>query len=128
MLAAPHGAHSRQPALTPCFRAPARLHRQRDLALVFASGRRVHGRFMTLVVATAPLNQPFLAAVMARKKDFRRAVARNRAKRRLRELLRLHRHLCPQSIWLILIARPGLCEAPWQDLIADFTACTRRCA
>lgn len=128
MSVAPSGAHPSHAASTPRLRAPARLHRQRDFAVVFATGRRVHGRFMTLVVANAPADSGFMAAVVARKKDFRRAVARNRAKRRLRELVRLHRHLCPPSVWMVLIARPGLCQAQWPELVADFTACAARLA
>ncbi len=115
-----------EPERAPDLRFPAalRLHRQRDIAYTFSAGRRVYGRYMTLIAAPAPAGEGFKTSVMARKKEFRRAVARNRAKRRLRETMRLQRAACPAHTWLIIMARPGVGSAAWQELAADFAACS----
>lgn len=126
MPIAPRGACTPYSSHPPRLRLPPRLYRKRDLTRVFSDGTRIHGRYMTLIALSPPLPTTLQAVIMARKKDFRRATLRNRAKRRLRELLRLHQHLLPSSLWLVLIARPGLDAAPWQALIEDFSTCARR--
>jgi ribonuclease P protein component len=104
-----------------------RLRRRRDFAHLFGVGTRCRGLFMTLVVcapATAAGGQTF--AVVARKKEYRHAVDRNRVKRRLREVLRLHRHQLRENIWLAIQARPGVLQASWSALCADFLTTCRR--
>jgi len=47
------------------------------------------------------------------------AVARNRAKRRLREVFRLNRHRFHGNVDIILIARRAILQATWKDLEQD---------
>lgn len=47
------------------------------------------------------------------------AVARNRARRRLREAFRLHRHRFHGKADVILIARRSIVDAAWKDIEAD---------
>lgn len=48
------------------------------------------------------------------------AVTRNRARRRLREVYRLHRPLLKQGWDIILVARGRTLTAPWAELCATF--------
>ena len=48
------------------------------------------------------------------------AVARNRAKRRLREVFRLHQECLPASCDLILTARRRVLTDPWELLVERF--------
>lgn len=48
------------------------------------------------------------------------AVARNRAKRLLREVFRLNQHLLPASCDLVLVARPAIGRAPYGELEQKF--------
>ena len=50
------------------------------------------------------------------------AVLRNRAKRRLRELFRLHQHLVPADCDLLLIARAAVVDAELAELERRFGA------
>jgi ribonuclease P protein component len=54
------------------------------------------------------------------------AVARNRAKRRLRALFRLHQGSLPPSCDIILIARSAIHNAPFGDLERRFEGAVKR--
>ncbi|HEY4299357.1 MAG TPA: ribonuclease P protein component, partial [Candidatus Didemnitutus sp.] len=54
------------------------------------------------------------------------AVARNRAKRRLREIFRQHQGLVPPGLDLVLTARRLMLRAPFADLEQRFTAACRK--
>ena len=60
-------------------------------------------------------------AVVARKKDYPKAYMRNRVKRRLREVVRLH-----QAAYLpfngVVVAKRGLMDLPWEKLIEEWLA------
>ena len=55
-------------------------------------------------------------------------VERARAKRRLREVFRLNRHLLPSGFRpdIVLVARRSILSAPWPRLVADYAALVRR--
>jgi len=54
------------------------------------------------------------------------AVARNRAKRRLREIFRLHQMCLPESCDLILVARKRALTDPWDVLVQRFQLTARK--
>ena len=43
-----------------------------------------------------------------------KSVKRNRAKRRLREIVRLSQHEIPKDLWIVLIARKGILDTDFQ--------------
>lgn len=57
----------------------------------------------------------FKAGVVASKK-IGKAVKRNRAKRRLREIIRLSQPYLPRDCWIVLIARRGVLEANFERM------------
>mgnify|MGYP000111067487 CR=1 FL=1 len=54
------------------------------------------------------------------------AVARNRAKRRIRELFRLNQHQLHGSSDLLFVARRSILEADWDQLQHEFKHLCRR--
>lgn len=109
------------------FQAGDRVRRRAEFVRVQQQGRRVSGRFVTLLVLANDGTAPRLGLIASRKLG--PAVARNRAKRRLRELFRRHREtLGPHAaLDIVAIPRRELSAAPFADVEADFVTTLRRC-
>ncbi len=104
------------------FPAASRLRLKRDIDRVFRNGRRTRGACMTLVALRPSPDGTFKASVSARKKELRHAVDRNRARRRVRETIRLRRHALADDVWLMVQARPDARTMPWAGLVGEFGA------
>jgi ribonuclease P protein component len=64
--------------------------------------------------------------VVASRRSFPTAVARNRARRRLREVFRLSRSALRAGVDMVLVARPRILDAPFDAVRADFrSVCVR---
>ena len=89
-----------------------RLSRSRDFDAVYRHGRSTSTRFLTLYWFAREENEgdPRLGLSVP-KKALAGAVARNRIKRRLRELWRARVDELPAGRDYVLIVRPGLAEA-----------------
>jgi ribonuclease P protein component len=89
-----------------------RLSRSRDFDAVYRHGRSVSTRFLTLYWFGREDDgaEPRLGLSVP-KKAVPTAVARNRIKRRLRELWRARLETLPPARDYVLIVRPGLAEA-----------------
>jgi ribonuclease P protein component len=88
-----------------------RLSRSRDFDAVYRRGRSVSTRFLTLYWFTREEDdgEPRLGLSVP-KKAVAGAVARNRIKRRLREIWRARVKALPAGRDYVLIVRPGLAE------------------
>lgn len=106
----------------PSFSFPKqnRLFLRRDFNRVLSNGKRFPGRIITILVCPVDPREGFKAGFTVRKKIFKRAVDRNRVKRRLREIVRLCRPALNDNIWIILLAGPETLKAPWQSLCEEF--------
>lgn len=91
-----------------------RLRRMRDFALLSQRGRVVYGRFFTLRIR--PSKEPTKIGFVVTTKMFKRAVKRNRIKRRLREALRVQPETWPQNMDLLFIAKPEVLTAAFTEL------------
>ena len=109
------------------FKADDRVRRRADFVRVQQQGRRVSGRFVTLLILANDCTAPRLGLIASRKLGS--AVARNRAKRRLRELFRRHRGALGENaaVDIVAIPRRELIAAPFADVEADFVSALRRC-
>jgi ribonuclease P protein component len=89
-----------------------RLSRSRDFDAVYRHGRSVSTRFLTLYwfARDDGAGAPRLGLSVP-KRAVSSAVARNRIKRRLRELWRARLDRLPSDRDYVLIVRPGLSEA-----------------
>ena len=102
-----------------------RLRRRVEFQRVFDKGFRVHGRFLTLVVAPNQAGSARLGIVASRKLG--NAVQRNRAKRLIREIFRQNDDPRP-ALDVVVIPRRELFDAPYATLETDFRNAFSRCA
>ncbi|MBY5161253.1 ribonuclease P protein component [Nitriliruptoria bacterium AS10] len=107
---------------TPVVR-PARLGSSRDVSHVLAHGTRRGGRQLSLHVGTQTGHTGLRVAVVASRR-VGNAVARNRAKRLLREASR--RVDWPSGVDAVLVARPGIAGADLQRVLDELTDLVER--
>ena len=110
----------------PTLRRAQRLRHDRQFREAYAKSAPLRGRHMVLFLRDAPDSSARLGVVASRKVG--NAVERARAKRRLRELFRLNRHLLPSGFRpdIVLVARRSILSAPWSRLVADYAALVSR--
>ena len=101
-----------------------RLRRRADFELVFASGRSVPGSAIALRIVQRDDHGASRVGITAGKRLDRRAVVRNRIRRRLREALR-PLDLTP-GYDVVAIARPKSGSLPWGQLQAAIADTFRR--
>lgn len=116
----------RQPRVQAA-RKPARLRKALDFQRVRQQGRSVGTSLLTLGWVANDLALCRCGYIVG-KRVGKSAVARNRVKRRLREILRLQIKAGRVSPGydLVLIARAGAAQATYQQLAADVTHLLRR--
>jgi ribonuclease P protein component len=85
----------------------------------FAQKNSVVGRFMVIWLRAGP-DAALRLGVVTGKKVSRRAVDRNLARRRLREIFRRHRAELSGSLDLVIIARRNLLPASPAEVEAEF--------
>lgn len=92
------------------FRPEQHIRRQSDFRVIREQGRRIHGGLFTLwwLPRENATDDTRRVGVVASTKAVGNAIHRNRAKRRLREIFRLHQELLPPGIDLLLVARRDL--------------------
>ena len=99
-----------------------KLRRRAEFTKVYDHGTRFRGRFMTCFALPNEVGSPRLGIAASQK--IGNAVARNRAKRLVRELFRGHKPLT--GIDIVVIPRREMLEASWRNIEADYRAALQR--
>ncbi len=101
------------------FPKSARLSRRGEFVAVREKGRSWHGKFMVLGCwQTDEKTAPRFGVVTTRKVGS--AVERNRARRRLREIFRLHRSLLPAGLWMVVVLRRAAATTTYAALLEEW--------
>ncbi len=91
------------------------LRKRSDFEYVREHARKVVGSRMVIQIAAAP-DDSIKMGVIASRRYNTRAVARNRAKRLVREAFRLIQSRIKPSTWFVVIVRRRISEAKCQDV------------
>jgi ribonuclease P protein component len=86
---------------------------------VFSTGRSYAQGTVVLYVAKRTTGAGPARAGLVVSRKVGGAVARNRAKRLLREALRLEGKELPEGLDLVVVARPSVAEASYREVAAD---------
>jgi ribonuclease P protein component len=96
-----------------------RLRSSRDFTRVKSVGTPFRGRHCVVVVCASP-GEPTRVGFVASRRGVGNAVQRNRARRRLREIVRRRWERVPQTGYLMMfVAYRSAVTAPHQDLASD---------
>lgn len=104
-----------------------RLRSSLEIEAVKREGIALRGRLCVLLALDRP-GQPSKVGFIASRRSVGGAVQRNRARRRLREIVRRRwSHVAPTGRWLLLVAARGALVAPHPELAAEVERLLERC-
>lgn len=96
------------------FGPTARLKKRSEINKCRDTGEKVYSKHFLLLVCEASTDESRLGITVTTKID-KRAVVRNRIKRRVREIFRLHRHRLKKPIDMVVVARRDSGIIPYSD-------------
>jgi ribonuclease P protein component len=91
-----------------------RIRKKKDFLVLYKKGYRYKGKYFNLIGLSNALPYSRVGVVASRKVG--NAVARNKAKRWMRELFRRNKGLLGSSVDLLIVASPAVREAAWTEL------------
>jgi ribonuclease P protein component len=92
---------------------------KKDFDEIYARHKRYPGRFFNLLVCDGENRQTCLVAIIISKRVDKRAVVRNKIKRRVRAFLREWEHNLPEQKKMLIIAKPEAVEVGWESIRTD---------
>ena len=98
---------------------PLRLTKKKDFTRLALKGRSVFGPYATLRIVEVRPKETGKVAFITSTKILKRAVDRNRAKRRFREAVRSLLAEIPQGVNLLFVLKPEARDADYQKLVAE---------
>ncbi|AFY39437.1 ribonuclease P protein component [[Leptolyngbya] sp. PCC 7376] len=97
-----------------------RLKHWRDFRTVYKQGKRFHGKHLVLIVhRSTPADQPTNIGISISRKVSKKAVVRNKIKRRLRHICRLFLPSMKHHRQVIIIVRSGSAECEHEDFLRE---------
>ncbi len=103
-----------------------RIRSKKDFADLYKSGGCYRGKHFNLIFRPNELGFSRMSAVASRR--IGNAVVRARSRRRARELFRRNKDLVPGTMDMLVIARLGLGEASWEDLLQQYRSAMKYAA
>jgi ribonuclease P protein component len=104
---------------------PARLTRRAEFSAVREQGKSQHGNLMVLGTWQTSSPEPARVGVITSRR-VGTAVERNRTRRRLREIFRLHRNLLPSGLWMVIVPRRAAVRTTFAALAEEWRALVER--
>ena len=120
--------HEKTAVSKPSFSFPKENHLRlrRDFNIVYELGKWYQGKYFSVIIYIPEESFGLKAGFSVRKKIYKRAVDRNKIKRRMREIVRLHKNELLKSLWLIIHARSNTLKASYKELNKDFEEICRK--
>jgi len=107
------------------FSKARRLTRAAEFERVREEGRKVRGSLISLGVLSGDAGEEIRAGFITSRK-VGGAVARNRVRRRLREMVRHHQHEMVDGTWLVIVASPRAGRANYHELEGEWLRLAKR--
>jgi ribonuclease P protein component len=107
------------------FSKARRLTRAPEFERVKREGLIQRGKLLTLSAAVVENSGPCRFGFITSRR-LGSAVARNRVRRRLREIVRRHQHDLRQDFWIVLVARRDAVKASYRSLEDEWLRLARR--
>jgi len=101
-----------------------RLRREKDFSRVIESGRRFSHRALTLLALPNGMDKSRFGIAVSRKLG--KATVRNRAKRRMREALRLSKHILGGGYDVVAMPRSPVLEMEFTELLETVASLFRK--
>ncbi len=95
-----------------------RIRKKKDFLVLYKKGYRYKGKYFNLI--SLPSALPYSRAGVVASRKVGNAVARNRAKRRMRELFRSNKGLFQYPVDILLVASVALVRAEWSELQEEY--------
>lgn len=95
-----------------------RIRKKKDFLVLYKKGYRYKGKYFNLIGLSNALTYSRVGVVASRKVG--NATARNKAKRRMRELFRRNKELLGFPVDLLIVASAAIREATWKELEENY--------
>jgi ribonuclease P protein component len=95
-----------------------RIRKKKEFSVLYKKGCRYKSKYFSLIGLSNALTYSRVGVVASRKVGD--AVARNKAKRWMRELFRRNKDLFPQPVDVLIVATAAMKEASWAELREDY--------
>jgi ribonuclease P protein component len=95
-----------------------RIRKKKDFIVLYKKGYRYKSKYFNLIGLSNALTVSRVGVVASRKVG--NAVARNRAKRWMRELFRRNKDLLEYPVDLLIVASAAMKEATWTELVEHY--------
>lgn len=99
-----------------------RVRKQKEFDFIYKKGKKIKTRFSIVIFTPNDLDFNRFAFIVSAKVD-KKAVVRNKIKRRLREIIRLNYVKFKKAFDFIVVALPQSKQAEFQDLKVDLEEC-----
>jgi ribonuclease P protein component len=100
------------------FRKADRILKRGDFRSVYENGRKMQAKYFTGFVLANSLGRPRIGITATRK--FGSSLARNRARRLVREVFRKNKWRIPRGVDIVINVKSNLAGASYQELESDF--------
>jgi len=100
------------------FKKAEKLRKNSDFLAVYRQGKKEHGKYLVIYFVYHK-DSGRKAGFVVSKRVSKKAVVRNKIKRRLREIYRLNRFSLPENIFLITVAKPEIVKADYNEIRDD---------
>jgi len=102
-----------------------RVRKQKEFDFIYKKGKKLKTRFFTVIFTPNDLDFNRFAFIVSAKVD-KKAVVRNKIKRRLRDIIKLNYSKLKKPFDFIIIAFPQSKQVGFQDLKSDLEAAFKK--